>query len=174
MRRLKLVLAMLSVSIITYGKVKSGPDYGSTIGIGMSAGADMKQTELSIGHAFSPHWSVSGRASIALSHFFKGYDKEEKDHYGEFDELHEDEKATFWGYAAAAYWPGHVYEGIYFRMGICLRDMTEPDLGAAVGYCLNIWKGIYADIGYEVHLISAYRNEKISGNVINIGIHFKF
>jgi len=174
MRRLILGFAILLMTIVAYGKGKSVPDYGSTIGIRLSAGAVIKQTELSIGHAFSPHWSVSGRASIALSHFFKGYDKEEKDHYGEFYELHGDEKNSFCGYAAAIYWPGHVYEGIYIRLGLCFIDMRVPDLGTAVGYCFNIWKGIYADVGYEAYLMSSYRNGMLSGNGINIGIHFKF
>ncbi len=169
MRRLKLGLAMLFMTIAAYGK--SSLEYGSTIGISMSAGAVRKQTELSIGHAFSPHWSVGGRASIALSHFFKEYDKEEKEHYGEFKEICEDESIEmFCGSASVIYWPAAPYDKIYFRAGCCIGDRSGAGIESAIGYFFRIWKSLYADISYEASLFGG----KLSGNGVSIRIHIKF
>lgn len=171
MRRLELGLAMLFMTITAYGKGKSGLEYGSTIGISMSAGAVRKQTELSIGHAFSPHWSVSGRTSIALSHFFKERDKEEYEHYAEFKEIHVAENVEmFSGCASVIYWPTAPYEKIYFRTGCRIEGISWPHIESAIGYFFRIWRNLYADISYETSM----NGGKISGNGVSICIHIKF
>lgn len=167
---------LLLMSTCTYGKEKSSLEHGSTIGINLSSGAEIKQTELSIGHAFSTHWSVNVRGSIALSDFLKGFDKEEEEHYGEFDEIIENEnmKDVFYGNAGVTYWPVRAYEGAFFRVGVLFKGVSEPKLNASIGYCINIWKNIYANMSYETDITGSVKDEKWGKNRVIIGISLQF
>ena len=178
MRRLELALALLLLCSYAYGEEKSSQNYGSTIGIGMSSGIIKKQTELSIGHAFSPNWSVNGTVSIALSQFIKGYEDEEKEHYSKFRDLYEEDERmsddSFTSRVSVLYWPLHCHKGVYIRLGACFKQRYHTDIEAGGGFCFKIWKGIHGDISYGTPLISSFRNGKISGNGISICIQLRF
>lgn len=179
MRRLKLIFAMLLIYSQSYGKIKSIPDYGSTIGISMSSGIVRKQAELTFGHAFSSNWSVSGRVSIALSQFIKDVDEDEKEHYGEFKELSPVEEISgsdrlFIGNASILYWPVQCHKGAYICLGCNFQDGEDTDIETGCGFYFKVWKILYADISYTISLISSYHNERMNGNGLNICFHLKF
>lgn len=171
-------MLFICVSAYGYGNERGIQRGKSTIGISMSSGMVKKQAELSISHAFSQHWSVNGRTSIALSIFIDGFEQEEEEHYGEFKNLYKkDERSPqdiVRGCASVTYWPVRCHSGLYFRIGGIFGSREEADIESGIGYFFRIWRSIHADIAYETSLISSFRNGKMSGNGINIGIHYKF
>ena len=172
------IMLFMCMFFYGYGNERSGQRGKSTIGISMSSGIVKKQAELSISHAFSQHWSVSGRASIALSIFIDGYEPEEIQHYEEFQNMYEgDEKHRqdiALGCASLKFWPRQCHNGLYLELGCSFGGIDGTDLESSIGYFFPIWRGLCADIAYEISLISSYRNEKMNRNGINIGIHYKF
>ena len=178
MRRLKFVIELLFICTNVSGKENSSQNYGSTFGIVVSSGIIEKQTELSIGHAFSSKWSVRGTVSIALSQFIKGYEDEEKEHYEEFEKIYENQSGSrnemFSGSASILYWPSFCHKGPYIRLGTCFGMKAHTDIEVGGGVFIKIWKGIYADIAFGTRLISSFRNEKMDGDGISISIQLKF
>lgn len=169
---------MFLICSCAYGAEKSRQDYGSSIGVGMSSGIIKKQTELSIGHAFSPNWSVSGRVSIALSQYISGYDEEEQAHFGEFQDPDKEGDTIphnmSSGSAGVLYWPSRCYKGLYIRTGVYFGECNLTDIEVGAGFFFKIWKLIHADIAYDTLLISSFHSGRMGRNGIRISIHLKF
>ena len=180
MRRLKHGFVILILFFCCYAEVlgRNGPEQGSTIGISMSSGIIKQQTELSIGHAFAINWSVNWKVSAALSLFTEALDDEEKKHYGEFIDLTQkyarEMKETMQCCASVTYWPAECHKGAYFRCGATIGNRHKADIESSIGYFFRIYRGIYADIAYEMEMISSFVNEDTSNNGINIRVHLRF
>ncbi|MBQ7811940.1 MAG: hypothetical protein IJ394_05220 [Bacteroidales bacterium] len=175
---MKLTLAGLIICLCATAQTmeREKNDIKALFGFCPSAAILDRIAGISIGLAFSPHWSVEGKVSVAAGILRKADSTEETDHYMEFGKEADinETGSLFTGTVSAAYWPDKSFKGAYFRLGYRCGDRDGADIRAGAGYMFRIWKMIHADISWDIDLISSCKNGVKDKDNISICISIIF
>lgn len=180
MRRFKLIFAGMLIFSYASGQNAGwdGRKAANHVGADLSSVLITGKTSISVGHAFSRHWSITGEAGIGIPGLRRNKTEEETEHYKELyghgDKSDNEGYDIITGTASFAYWPEGSLEGIYLRFGLKYGNRTGADCRIGIGYMLPLWKMIYADIRYCMDMAASCRHGTIKGSGTTIGINIIF
>ena len=134
----------------------------------------------SFGHQIDKNWSISAEMGINMKRLIKATEDETLTHWntlsvpystGSEREFRDNLTEVC---LHAQYWPYQAYDGPMFSMGGAVKDRKQPDIITGCGYSFHIWKGLRADLQYQIYIIESIKTLKISPDGIRIGISYVF
>ena len=134
------------------------------------------ELNLTIGQRMSEHWSISASVGANMKMLQKRKSMIEEEHNSEFPDgiYPEHRKYMHREHIYLCYWPTHIFKGFYISLGGEHRDTDGLDATVGMGYMFNIWKGLNGALAYDVGIIKATENEKLSISDLKVGISWTF
>jgi hypothetical protein len=124
----------------------------------------------------SEHWSISASVGANMKMLQKRKSMIEEEHNSEFPDgiYPKRRKYMHREHIYLCYWPTHIFKGFYISLGGEHRDTDGLDATVGMGYMFNIWKGLNGALAYDIGIIKATENEKLSISDLKVGISWTF
>ena len=171
------IIALLSITTLT---LQAHAQQLSMIRAEIAAPLASLTTRFAFGHQISRNWSIEAEIGINLKRLIKAKEDETLTHWSTLSDLHcTGSERKFRNDLTeirfcTQYWPKQIYAGPVFSMGGVLKNRSGADIISGCGYIFHIWKGLRADLQYQIHIIESIKTSKISPYGIRIGISYVF
>ena len=152
----------------------------SAVGVDLSRAVCFGTADITLCHKIGSRWSIEGQTAISIKRVSDEKDEETIQHWNALaDTVYKNGEKIFRDdltelSLSVSFWPREVFSGPVLSIGGIIRDRTGPDIFCKIGYSVNIWKGLYTDIGFRICIMETIRYEKLQYNGIRIGLSYAF
>lgn len=141
-------------------------------GVDISSIVEDMTLRMSFGYGFYENWSADIHLALNLHFLKRDIGKEEQTHDDMFSEMFQDAQDNETNIFHEAglnfrYWINKLWKGPFLSIGGVISEGYSPDCIAGVGYMIQLWKGLSAELILERRIIEKEDN-------IRIGICYVF
>lgn len=167
-----LTLLTAALSVTAYGQT-----YRSSMAV-IDISSFLKENSIGISfcHGISQKWSAEAYALARIPRFGKVSDEDIR-HEEEFEgtkDIPTYGDVTHCIGIRMNYWPEGVFRKTCIGAGIRTIRGTKSEITASIGHVLDIWKGLAATLSIEVDLLRSWKEERMLGRGIGLGLCYKF
>jgi hypothetical protein len=165
MRRISAIVYALFIAVNAFAQ------YSCALGTDLAAVMQTGGVNMTAIGRIGSRWSVSWRSEISIESILGTKDVEYEEHNGEFIQPYHRSEVAHNSSIGVEYWPHGAFQGAYLGTGLtCLED-TGTDCYMSIGYCIQIYKGLYTIMSYGTDILATMRSGKPSGAGLGIRLY---